>query len=244
LLVGRRGIPDSLYLYRRAHPLPGANWLERSPVEGVVLPVVPDALADGERVEWLRWILPPGATAMRVPAAGTLRILVDGQPVAPHGGRVELPRPEALRRVCSMSVLPERGRTGGALLNGPVTYEMGAGNILPGDWSEQGLENYSGGIRHRKRIILARLPEGEIELDLGKVRGTAEVHVNGKSAGVRIWSPYRFPVTGLMQEGENQIEILVLNTLGPYLKGHSATHFVHAGQESSGLFGPVQLLRG
>lgn len=42
--------------------------------------------------------------------------------------------------------------------------------------------------------------------------------------------------------GSNRIEVLVLNTLGPYLKGFSATHFVFPGQEKSELFGPVRLL--
>ena len=48
---------------------------------------------------------------------------------------------------------------------------------------------------------------------------------------------------GLLQSGENLIEVLVLNTLGPYLWGHRDTHFVHSGQEKSGMFGPIALVR-
>jgi hypothetical protein len=243
LLSGRRGIVDSFYLQRRPHPLPEAAWLERSPADDTVVPVVPDAMAAGDRVEWLRWTLPPGATGMSVPAAGSMQVFVDDRQITVRGQRIELPDADALRRVCVLRVAPDRGRTAGAILNGPVTYEMGTGRLLPGDWSEAGLENYSGGIWHRKRIELERLPEGEVALDLGRVRGTAEVRVNGQTAGVRIWSPYRFPVTGLLRPGANLVEVLVLNTLGPYLKGHSATHFVHLGQEKSGMFGPIQLVR-
>lgn len=40
-----------------------------------------------------------------------------------------------------------------------------------------------------------------------------EVVVNGRSAGVRLWEPYGVEVTGLLVEGENEIELRVANTL-------------------------------
>jgi hypothetical protein len=65
--------------------------------------------------------------------------------------------------------------------------------------------------------------------------------INGKQAGVRVWSPYQFDITDLAQAGENTIDILVLNTLAPYLDAVSPTHYVRPGQKVSGLFGPVRL---
>jgi hypothetical protein len=109
-----------------------------------------------------------------------------------------------------------------------------------GDWEAQGLSAYSGGIRYEKGFMLGAVPS-KLILDLGKVRGTAEVWVNGKSAGVRVWSPYQFDITALAQAGENTVEILVLNTLAPYLDAVSPTHYVRPGQKVSGLFGPVKL---
>jgi hypothetical protein len=79
-------------------------------------------------------------------------------------------------------------------------------------------------------------------LDLGTVRGTAEVEVNGRPAGVRIWSPYRFDLTGLVHDGTNRLTITVFNTLGPLLDDSSPTAGVYAGQRVSGLLGPVRLL--
>ena len=242
-LAGRTDRPDASTLWRRAHPLPQAAWLEPTPADGTVIPIAPDALPGGDRAEWLRWMLPPGAKSMHLPVAGQARVSVNGREAPLENGRVSLPEPESLRRICAVRITPGRGRTGGALLDGPVTYEMGAGRMEAGDWSQQGLENYSGGIWYTKRATLEKPPEGTVELDLGRVRGTAEVHVNGRQAGIRICSPYRVDVTPLLRVGDNLIEVLVLNTLGPYLKGHSATHFVFPGQEVSGLFGPVRLVR-
>lgn len=74
------------------------------------------------------------------------------------------------------------------------------------------------------------------------MRGTAEVFLNGKSAGVRIWSPYVFDVTDHLRQGENRLEIDVFGTLGPYLDVTSPTHFVFTGQRTSGLMGPVKFV--
>lgn len=55
---------------------------------------------------------------------------------------------------------------------------------------------------------------GPIWIDLGSVYETAEVFVNGASAGVRICGPYTFSLTGLIQKGHNKLRIEVTNTLG------------------------------
>ena len=67
-------------------------------------------------------------------------------------------------------------------------------------------------------------------LDLGEVRETAEVTVNGRPAGVRLWGPFRFDLTGLVREGENTLEVLVTNTPAPKMDGVSLPF---------GLTGPV-----
>ena len=243
-LAGRRGnlLQDAHYLQRRPHPLPEAAWLERVPQDAAVVPVVPDAFPAMSRMEWLRWVLPPGATAMRLPVAGEAEVDVNGKPAPIRNGLVTLPEPGALRRVCTVRIKPSAGRTAGALLSGPVTYDPGPGRMQPGDWAEFGLDAWSGGVWYRRDLDIASKPAGKVFLDLGRVRGTAEVRVNGTPAGACIMTPYRVEVGPHLRPGTNRIEILVLNTLGPYLKGFSATHFVFPGQEKSGLFGPVRLL--
>jgi len=179
---------------------------------------------------------------MRLPIAGDAQAFVNDAPVPSSAGRVVLPAPNSLRRVCTVRVKPSAGRTAGALLSGPVTYETGPGRMELGDWSERGLDAWSGGVIYRRDVQHAAKPVGRVFLDLGRVRGTAEVRVNGKMAGACIMAPYRVEIGSHLRAGGNRIEVLVLNTLGPYFREFSATHFVFPGQEKSGLFGPVRLL--
>lgn len=46
-------------------------------------------------------------------------------------------------------------------------------------------------------------------LDLGKVYYSAEVYVNGKSAGKRVFAPFLFNITTLLRQGKNDIEVRV-----------------------------------
>ena len=46
-------------------------------------------------------------------------------------------------------------------------------------------------------------------LDLGKVYFTADVYVNGKFAGKRVFAPYMLDITSLLVPGENKIEVRV-----------------------------------
>lgn len=235
--------PSFSHLWRRPHPLPGANWLETAPDLDVVLPLAPDPYAGGRAVAWLAWTLPPGATTMQMPVRGAARLWVDGIEVPVTAGVATLSRPEALGRQAVLRVEPARGDSGGRLLEGPVTYSVASGRITLGLWGEQGLEAYSGGLRYRQRVVVAQPGATRLWLDLGRVRGTAELWVNGRPAGARIGSPYRFDVTELVQPGENLVEVLVLNTLAPYLAVQSPTFYVFPGQTASGMLGPVRLLR-
>lgn len=87
-------------------------------------------------------------------------------------------------------------------------------------------------------------------LDLGKVYFTAEVTINGKAAGRRIYAPYRLDITPLIQAGTNQIEVRVTPTeLNGYI-GKAKTGDTRYRQfktkadqiMSAGLEGPVRLL--
>jgi hypothetical protein len=226
-------------LFRRPHPLPGAMWIEDTPADDTVFPVVPDAFSQPGRVEWLRWTLPPGATRMHLPLHGSLQVWVDGVELSIHNGVVAVPPSLALQRTALLRIVPEKGRTEGGVFSGPVTYDIEEGPIGLGDWSDLGLEAYSGGLRYKSNFTLSVAPVGSLVLDLGRVRGTAEAWVNGQPVGARIWSPYRFEITAAAREGVNTVEVLILNTLAPYLHAVSPTRFIPAGQTCSGLFGPV-----
>lgn len=234
--------PAWSHLKRRPPPLPGTMWLEDRPADATVVPLVPDAQAGKIVPELFRWTLPVGASRMTVPVAGQARVWVEGVELEADGATYALPPAVQGARVAVMRVVPEAGHTGGGVFTAPVTYEVGAGRVSLGSWAEQGLETYAGGVRYGTSFVLESLPDGGLALDLGRVRGTAEVWLNGQPMGARVLSPFRFDLSGAALQGENQLEVLVLNTLAPYLNAVSPTHYVRPGQELSGLFGPVRLL--
>jgi hypothetical protein len=244
---------NSLQVWRRPHPLPATSWLENAPTDGTVLSLVPDVCEEHGRIEWLRFVVPPGAINMYLRFHGGATVYLDGveqQPVA-HTGvidmavmKVNLPHPTALRRVCALRVETRPGYRAGGILDAPVRFEMATGVMKVGSWEEQGLVGYSGGVRYRQTLVRDNAGQPGIRalLDLGRVRGTVEVHVNGELVGVRIWSPYTFDLTGHLRPGENDLHVSVYNTLGPYMEAISPTSFVFPGQTVSGLFGPVTLI--
>lgn len=76
-------------------------------------------------------------------------------------------------------------------------------------------------------------PGDRFLLDLGRVRDVAEVELNGKPLGRRLWRPYRYDVTDLVQAGANRITVRVTNTLA----NRSGAPL------ESGLVGPVIVIR-
>ena len=83
------------------------------------------------------------------------------------------------------------------------------------------------------------IPEGaSVTLDLGSLVSSAEVIVNGSSAGIRVAPPWKFDITRWVRSGENQVEVIVYNTL--------ANHYLtiptrYRGSLESGLMGPVSI---
>ncbi|MES2519249.1 MAG: glycosyl hydrolase [Bacteroidota bacterium] len=86
-------------------------------------------------------------------------------------------------------------------------------------------------------------------LDLGKVYHTAEVFINGKFAGKRIFAPYTLEISQFLQNGKNDIEIRVLPTKLNYFIGQSLAENKHYRQfkkgqlMSNGLVGDVKILK-
>jgi len=129
----------------------------------------------------------------------------------------------------------------GAVFEEPVAFEIDEGRITLGDWCDAGLATYSGiGIYGTEVELDKAQLAGQVVLELGKVKATAEVAVNGQPAGVRLARPYRFDITALVREGANKIEIKVANTLANHYSTFP-TRWVFEGQTESGLFGPVEL---
>jgi hypothetical protein len=130
-------------------------------------------------------------------------------------------------------------------------------------WSEYGMPSYFGTAIYRTRFELPAEwndRRAGMWLDLGEVRYSARVRLNGEEVGVRAWGPFRFPLGKLLRAGENQIEIEVTNTRANelagdpkqyreiegkgWLRGSYVRIYEKFDQEMvpSGLLGPVKLL--
>ena len=64
--------------------------------------------------------------------------------------------------------------------------------------------------------------------------------VNGRSVGVRLARPFVFDLSEAVRAGDNEIEVVVLNTLANYMSA-GPSKYVYKGQTVSGLLGPVTL---
>ena len=132
------------------------------------------------------------------------------------------------------------GYRGMAAIPEYIKQTCGAGTIELGDWSEiDGLRAYSGGAFYRKTIAISSDDlKNKVEIDLGDLVSSAELFVNGKSAGIRLAPPWKFDITAFAKSGENKIEIMIYNTLA---NNYTTIPTRYRGSIKSGLIGPVSL---
>ncbi|WP_239154625.1 hypothetical protein [Amycolatopsis sp. FDAARGOS 1241] len=224
----------------RPHPLRGAHWLEPGAAQGeVVLGVVPDLEPGGERTEHLTFPAPLGTTALTIPTTLDVRVAVGDAEYKPVEGRVALPAPLPAGTPIRLTFTAFDGRRGGALLDAAVQVEVAEAETSLAPWEDLGLRAPGGLVRYRTTITA---PPGRAILDLGSVRGTADVLVNGELVDRLVWGPWRAELTDSLCPGENTVELVVRGTLAGYLDDASPTTAVAAGQTRTGLFGPVRLV--
>jgi hypothetical protein len=125
-----------------------------------------------------------------------------------------------------------------------------------GDWCAVTGNDFSGSCKY-KTTFKKPATNGDVVLDLGKVRVSCEAFVNGKSVGVKVMSPYRFNIPSELLKDENVLEVRVSNTVANE-RVHTTTFDKWANWQRSpyelkiskfdksslpsGLFGPVKIL--
>jgi hypothetical protein len=228
---------------RQDVPMPAARQALAMRWHGDAGVIPMDVTAGRQPAEWFRCLSAPGTSAILTQARGKVEAWLDGEPMTPaDGSRFVAKKPATHAALLALRVTPETGMTGGAALPEPVVIETdGTGVMALGDWSQMGiLNNYSGGVRYGTRFTLtaAEAKAQQVTLDLGRVAATAEVLVNGRKAGIRVAPPWRVELAGLLQEGENTLEVLVYNTLANHYQTIPSNY---RGKPLSGLLGPVRL---
>ncbi len=125
-----------------------------------------------------------------------------------------------------------------------------------GNWKDYAGESFSGSCVYRTEFTIDKM-SSKIVLDLGTVKYTCEVFINGKTCGVKVMAPYLFDISSCVKSGKNTLEIRVSNTaanefyytkefekfepwqLTPY---HETAQNFHKDSLESGLYGPVRLI--
>jgi hypothetical protein len=112
----------------------------------------------------------------------------------------------------------------------PAEFARGVEKPLE-DWSAWGLRKFSGLLDYTKTVTVEK-PESRLCLDLGRVDHVAEVWVNGRSCGARIWGPHVYEIGDALRPGANEVRVRVANLIN-----NSYGEFA-----GSGLRGPVRLV--
>lgn len=139
----------------------------------------------------------------------------------------------------------------------PIKVSMSALDINLGDWRKIGVPFYSGSMIYNNRFTIDNFDDVlRCEIDLGKVNFHAEVWVNGKLAGTKLWKPYKLDITDFILPGENDISVMVSNLAanemryslldeGKALGWNRYWYEENIDRDSqnleSGLFGPVRI---
>ncbi|MFT7033024.1 MAG: hypothetical protein ACJA2S_001525, partial [Cyclobacteriaceae bacterium] len=200
---------------------------------------------------WYRFTAPPGLQSMTIRAMGKIEVWVDGKSQNvkivkedyPANYQVVLSESIDKKSKVAIRIEQARGFSSGSALPESILLNCVAGISQVGDWSQGSvLENYSGGAWYRKNIQLSsKQVESRVIIDLGKeVVATAEVKVNGISAGILVAAPWKLDISKFVNEGDNRIEVLVYNTLTNHFKTIPTEYNKNKAQKS-GLLGPVQL---
>jgi hypothetical protein len=205
-------------------------------VPGIVYDVKKDS---ADRIGWYRFEAPPGIKEM-VMNTDNATVWVDGIEVPVKDGIAHVQQPPSGVSHVTIRMKMKHGEYAGAAFEQPIQLKLEGGTIQPGPWSDFALPTYSGMGVYKQNVIFNQAEtQQKIKLDLGEVYVAAEVFVNGKPAGIRVAAPYKFDLSGLVQSGENEIEVRIANTLAPHYT--IPLKAMHVGPVKSGLVGPIHL---
>lgn len=159
-----------------------------------------------KHVYW-RMNIPIGTTGIVLPEYMLGRyIWVDGKRMKVENRSIPLTAPAALLGY----VMTEKEQS---IPLEPIRFVVGDSETTDlKSWYEWGLQQYTGYVDYTTTVVVED-PSKVLSLDLDKVKYMAEIFVNGKSAGARLWPPFSFDVSSLLKKGDNEVVIRVGNLI-------------------------------
>ncbi len=173
--------------------------------------VDPTARGSSGTERWYRLPVPAGATAVSFPGLATksATVFLEGARLeaAPEDAPLPLPQGGVHERLLALRL------DGHHELHDMPVFELGPWQGLLGSLTYTALSYYVGALiyEHVFDLPIAYL-DARLELDLGLVGTTAEVWVNGRLVGTRVWDPFRLDIRDACRPGRNALRIVVANT--------------------------------
>lgn len=94
----------------------------------------------------------------------------------------------------------------------PLTLFTRPTTVSLAPWADLGYAWFSGSALYERSFELTKgEAESTVTLDLGDVRHHAEVIVNNRPMGARVWAPYRFDISDAVHDGSNTVRVRVSN---------------------------------
>jgi len=153
--------------------------------------------------------VPVGCVKVYEPkVSGLIGFSLDGMPVKFENGVLEL-KNDSMTHAITVFVRAENAEDG---LKENLSIEVAPIRTFLGDWAKLGLDWYSGLARYENWIRIEKQEGKRYILSLTDVSQIAEVYVNGKPAGVRLWAPYELDITELIESGDNTVSVIVGNS--------------------------------
>ena len=197
------------------------------------------------------FIAAPGTCGLTANLFGTLlEATLNGKPMqvertgAGHfDGKVYTAKGEAFKHapLIQLRIRADAGTSFTGIIPEPIKLLCDTGKTSCGDWAQTGaLKCYSGKAVYKKSVRIKKYEtDTRFLLELGDVRQTAAVKINGAQAAVLTYPPYTCDVTDLLADGENEIEITVANTLCNHYATVPSGYANYPEDAASGLLGPV-----
>ena len=196
----------------------------------------------------LRGVLPPGAKAIEtpLPVTGEYVLYVNGVEVAKRLGLPTESGPIDISKAATgqddVVAIETTSHSGPAGLQNPLRVICGPVRVdRIGPWSQWNLPWYSGRVLYRTHLEVSGVRSRRF-LDLGGVQHYVEVWLNGKLVDTLLWPPYRIEVTKHLNAGENELTLIVSNSIANRFAWDLWGTRGAGKAEPSGLLGPVKLL--